>query len=72
MVKSIGDNYKIYGLIIVKIIKKLLVLNYGLSSATFETPNHVFALSIRFTPKHYGSCVSFMCFTFKKKITQFS
>jgi hypothetical protein len=42
MIKSIGDNYRIYGLIIVKTIKKLLVLNYGLSNATFETLNHVF------------------------------
>jgi hypothetical protein len=44
MIKSIGDNYKIYGLIIVKIAKKLLMLNYGLSNAIFETPNHTFAL----------------------------
>jgi hypothetical protein len=29
MIKSIGDNYKIYGLIIVKTIKKLLMLDYG-------------------------------------------
>jgi hypothetical protein len=60
MNKSIGDNYRTYGLIIVKIVKESLVLDYGLSSATFETPNHVFALNIRFTPRHYGSCVSFM------------
>ncbi len=38
-----SDNYRIYGLIIVKITKKLLVLNNGVSNATFETPNHVFA-----------------------------
>jgi hypothetical protein len=44
MIKSIGDNYKIYGLIIVKIIKKSLMLDYGFSNATFEPPNHVFAL----------------------------
>jgi hypothetical protein len=43
MIKSIGDNYRIYGLIIVKIAKKSLVLDYGLSNATFETPNHAFA-----------------------------
>jgi hypothetical protein len=42
MIKNIGDNYRIYGLIIVKTAKKLLVLNYGLSNATFETPTHVF------------------------------
>jgi hypothetical protein len=43
MIKNIGDNYRIYGLIIVKIIKKLLVLDYGLSNVTFEIPNHAFA-----------------------------
>jgi hypothetical protein len=42
MIKSIGDNYRIYALIIVKTTKKLLLLNYGLSNATFETPNHGF------------------------------
>jgi hypothetical protein len=42
MIKSIGDNYKIYGLIIVKTAKKSLMLDYGLSNATFETPNHGF------------------------------
>ncbi len=41
-IKSIGDNYRIYGLIIVKTIKKLLMIDYGLSNATFEPPNHVF------------------------------
>jgi hypothetical protein len=44
MIKIIGDNYRIYGLIIVKTIKKLLMLDYGLSNAIFETPNHAFAL----------------------------
>jgi hypothetical protein len=44
MIKSIGDDYKIYGLIIVKIEKKSLMLNHGLSNATFETSNHTFAL----------------------------
>jgi len=44
MIKSIGDNYKIYGLIIVKIAKKSLMLDSGLSNATFETPNHTFAM----------------------------
>jgi hypothetical protein len=34
----------IYGLIIVKTMKKLLVLDHGLSNATFEPLNHVFAL----------------------------
>jgi hypothetical protein len=34
MIKSIGDNYRIYGLIIVKIAKESLVLDYGLSNAT--------------------------------------
>jgi hypothetical protein len=43
MIKSIGDKYRIYGLIIVKIVKKSLMLDYGLSNATFETLNHVFA-----------------------------
>jgi len=43
MIKSIGDNYRIYDLIIVKtILKKSLVLDYGFSNATFETPNHAF------------------------------
>jgi hypothetical protein len=42
MIKSIRDNYRIYGLIIVKTTKKSLVLDYGLSNATFETPNHDF------------------------------
>jgi len=46
MIKSIGDNFKIYGLTIIKIVKKSLVLDYGLSNATFETPNHVFALLV--------------------------
>jgi hypothetical protein len=44
MIKNIGDNYIIYGLIIVKITKKSLMLDYGLSNATFYTPNHAFAL----------------------------
>jgi len=43
MIKNIGDNYRIYGLIIVKITKKSLVLDYRLSNAIFETPNLVFA-----------------------------
>jgi hypothetical protein len=43
MIKNIGDNYRIYGLIIIKIAKKSLVLNYGLSSVTFETLNPAFA-----------------------------
>jgi len=43
MIKNIGDNYRIYGLIIVKIAKTLLVLDYGFSNASFETLNHAFA-----------------------------
>jgi hypothetical protein len=38
------DNYRIYGLIIVKIARKLLVLDYGFSNTTFEPPNRVFTL----------------------------
>jgi hypothetical protein len=41
MIKNIRDNYRIYNLIIVYITKKSLVLNYGLSNITFESPNHV-------------------------------
>jgi hypothetical protein len=44
MIKIIGDNYKFYGLIIIKTTKKSLVLDYGFSNATFETTCHVFAL----------------------------
>jgi len=44
MIKSIGDSYKIYGLIIVKIAKKSLMLDYGFSNAISKTPNHAFAL----------------------------
>jgi hypothetical protein len=44
MIKIIVDNYRIYGLIIVKTAKKSLELDYGLLNATFETPNHTFAL----------------------------
>jgi hypothetical protein len=43
MIKKKGDNYRIYGLIIVKIAKKLLKFDYGLSNATFEIANHAFA-----------------------------
>jgi hypothetical protein len=43
MIKNVADNYRIYGLIIVKITNTLLVLNYGFSNATFETSNHAFA-----------------------------
>jgi hypothetical protein len=42
MIKIIGDNYMIYGLIIVKTIKKSLMLDDGLSNATFEPLNHAF------------------------------
>jgi hypothetical protein len=51
MSKSIEDNYRIYGLIIVKSAKKLLVSDNGLSNATFETPNHAF------TPKPHRGIV---------------
>jgi hypothetical protein len=44
MIKIIRDTYRIYGLIIIKITKKSLMLDYGLSNATFETPNHAFTL----------------------------
>jgi len=44
LIKRTVNNYKIYGLIIVKIAKKSLVLDYGLSNVTFETLNHAFAL----------------------------
>jgi hypothetical protein len=43
MIKNIGANYRIYGSVIVRTSRKLVVLDYGLSNATFETPNHVFA-----------------------------
>jgi hypothetical protein len=39
MIKSIGDNYRFE---IVKAIKESLVLDYGLSNATFEPPNRAF------------------------------
>jgi len=39
MIKSIGDNYRFQ---IVKTTKKSLELDYGLSNATFELPNHAF------------------------------
>jgi len=42
MMKSIKDNYRIYDVIIVKIVKKLLVLDYGFSNTIFEPPNHAF------------------------------
>jgi hypothetical protein len=44
MIKIMGDNYRIYGLMIVKTTKKPLVLDYGISNATFEPPNHAFIL----------------------------
>jgi hypothetical protein len=44
MIKSMGDNYRTYGLIIVKTAKKPLVLDYGLSNTTFEPLNHAFIL----------------------------
>jgi hypothetical protein len=42
MIKSIGDNYRTYGLIIVETILKKHLLDYGLSNTTFETFNHAF------------------------------
>ncbi len=42
MIKNIGDNYRIYGLLIFKFTKKLLLLDYEFSNATFETFNHAF------------------------------
>ncbi len=47
MIKSIGDHYKIYGLIIVQITKKSLVLDYEFLNATFESPNHAFTPSVQ-------------------------
>ncbi len=41
IIKNIEDNYRIYGLVIVKTAKEFVVLDYGLSNATFEKPNHV-------------------------------
>jgi hypothetical protein len=46
MIKSIRDNYRIYGLIIVKTTQKSLVLEYELLNAKFETLNHVIALPL--------------------------
>jgi hypothetical protein len=60
MIKSIGDNYKIYGLIIVKTPKKSLVLDYRLSNATFETPNHASA--------HWLSLQIVVCVFFSKDV----
>jgi hypothetical protein len=52
MIKSIGDNYGIYGLIIVKIKKtKSLMLDHELSKTTFEPANHAFT----FLPPHCAS-----------------
>jgi hypothetical protein len=44
MIKNIADNYRIYDLIIIKTAKKLIMLNYKLYDASFETPNHAFTL----------------------------
>jgi hypothetical protein len=55
-------------LIIIKTTKKLLMLDYGLSNATFETPNHVFALDVwRQQPTNLllflwlCQCLKFLC-----------
>jgi hypothetical protein len=42
MIKSIGDNYRIYGLITVKTTKKLLMLDYGFLNTTLS---HITMLS---------------------------
>jgi hypothetical protein len=42
MIKNIGDNYRIYGLIIFETAKKLIFLDYELSNTTFEALNHAF------------------------------
>jgi hypothetical protein len=44
MIKSIGDIYKICGLIIVKTTQKIISVRFGLSNAFFEPPNYAFAL----------------------------
>jgi hypothetical protein len=43
MIKNIGINYRIYGLKLLKLQKKSLMLDYGLSNITFDPPNHAFA-----------------------------
>jgi len=43
MIKNIKDNCRIYGLIIAKIAKKSLMLDYGFSNAIFEITIHAFA-----------------------------
>jgi hypothetical protein len=43
MFKGIGDNYKIYGLTIIKIAKKISNGRLWTLNATFEPPNHAFA-----------------------------
>jgi hypothetical protein len=42
MIKGIGDNYKIYGLTIIKIAKKITSGRLWTFNATFEPPNHAF------------------------------
>jgi hypothetical protein len=48
MIESIGDDYRIYGLIIVKLQIVLLMLDYGLSNATFEPLNYAFTFNTMF------------------------
>jgi hypothetical protein len=48
MIKSIGGNYWVYGLIIVKLQKHLPMLDYELSNATFDPLNYAFALNTMF------------------------
>jgi len=62
MIKCIGDNYRICGLKIVKTTKKSLVLDYGLSNATFDTPNHAFVTIFISIVIIVGLMRTWMCF----------
>ncbi len=42
MIKNIRDNYRTYGLIIVKIAKKIVSVRLWTLRCTFEPPNHAF------------------------------
>jgi hypothetical protein len=46
MFKNIGDTYRIYGLIIVKTTKNLIMLDYGLSNTIFEPLNHALGVKV--------------------------
>jgi len=69
MIIDIKNNCRIYSLIIVKSTKKSLMLDYGFSNATFETPNHAFAhLSFeinQFQGSYWSSMVIYAHFQFK-------